>query len=99
MDLSDYILDTVHQGGEFVLCRARHPTGAAWAVRPPALTHHQGRTILVREDPGGERGAQLDIAEALGRVLRSAMAAPPKMKAEQVIATAAKPASRTADAA
>jgi PAS domain S-box-containing protein len=26
----------------------------AWAAKPLALTHHQGRTILVLEDPGGE---------------------------------------------
>src|ERR1700682_672056 len=25
----------------------------AWASRPLALTHHEGRTILVLEDPGG----------------------------------------------
>ena len=25
-----------------------------WAVRPLALTHHQGRSMLVLEDPGGE---------------------------------------------
>src|SRR5258708_29132183 len=26
----------------------------AWAVRPLALTRHEGRTILVLKDPGGE---------------------------------------------
>ena len=26
----------------------------AWAVRPLALTRHDGRTMLVREDPGGD---------------------------------------------
>src|SRR5216684_4009244 len=26
----------------------------AWAAKPLALTRHQGRTILVLEDPGGE---------------------------------------------
>jgi hypothetical protein len=26
----------------------------AWAARPLALTRHEGRTILVLEDPGGE---------------------------------------------
>ena len=26
----------------------------AWAVRPLALTRHDGRTMLVLEDPGGE---------------------------------------------
>jgi serine/threonine protein kinase len=27
---------------------------AAWAAKPLALTRHEGRTILVLEDPGGE---------------------------------------------
>jgi predicted ATPase/signal transduction histidine kinase len=27
---------------------------AAWAVRPLALTRHQGRAVLILEDPGGE---------------------------------------------
>jgi hypothetical protein len=26
----------------------------AWAAKPLALTRHEGRTILVLEDPGGE---------------------------------------------
>src|ERR1700678_2314541 len=26
----------------------------AWAAKPMALTHHEGRTILVLTDPGGE---------------------------------------------
>src|SRR4051794_35087322 len=26
----------------------------AWALRPAALTHHNGRTVLVFEDPGGD---------------------------------------------
>ena len=26
---------------------------AAWATRPLALTHHEGRTLLILEDPGG----------------------------------------------
>src|ERR1700693_2946528 len=25
----------------------------AWAIRPLALTHHDGRTMLIFEDPGG----------------------------------------------
>src|SRR3984957_6506963 len=27
---------------------------AAWAAKPLALSHHEGRTILVLADPGGE---------------------------------------------
>ena len=26
----------------------------AWAIKPPALTRHEGRTILILKDPGGE---------------------------------------------
>jgi hypothetical protein len=26
----------------------------AWAAKPLAITHHEGRTILILEDPGGE---------------------------------------------
>jgi PAS domain S-box-containing protein len=46
----------------------------AWAARPLALTHHEGRTILVLEDPGGEpldqvlereQGQPLDLARFL----------------------------------
>src|SRR5216683_1594344 len=55
----------------------------AWAAKPLALTHHEGRTILVLEDPGGElldQGQPLDVtrflrtaiglASALGQVHR-----------------------------
>ena len=50
----------------------------AWAVRPLELTHHEGRTILVLEDPGGEpvdqvldreQGQPLDLT----RFLRTAI--------------------------
>ena len=50
----------------------------AWAAKPLALTHHEGRTILVVEDPGGEpldqvlerdQGQPLD----LNRFLRTAI--------------------------
>src|SRR5262245_20040503 len=36
----------------------------AWAVRPLALTQHQGRPVLVLEDPGGE-----PLTRLLGRPL------------------------------
>ena len=54
-----------------------------WAVRPLALARHQGRTVLVLDDPGGEPldrvlgkpmevgaflGLAISIAEAVGRV-------------------------------
>src|ERR1700686_961882 len=51
---------------------------SAWAARPMALTRHEGRTILVLKDPGGEpldrvlerdRGQPLDLT----RVLRIAI--------------------------
>lgn len=29
----------------------------AWAARPMAITRHRDRTVLVLEDPGGDRGA------------------------------------------
>src|SRR6202521_1436038 len=50
----------------------------AWASKPLALTHHEGRTILVLKDPGGEpldqvlerdQGQPLDLT----RFLRSAI--------------------------
>jgi PAS domain S-box-containing protein len=50
----------------------------AWAVKPMELTHHEGRTILVFEDPGGEpldqvldreQGQPLDLT----RFLRTAI--------------------------
>ena len=46
----------------------------AWAAKPLALTRHEGRTILVLEDPGGEpldlvlernRGQPLDVTRFL----------------------------------
>jgi PAS domain S-box-containing protein len=46
----------------------------AWAVRPLALTRHQGRTILILKDPGGEpmdrildrgRGQSLELTRCL----------------------------------
>ena len=36
---------------EYSLAADLHP---AWAARPLALTRHQGRTVLVLDDPGGE---------------------------------------------
>ena len=87
MDLSGYTLATVHEDGEFVLCRGRamtspppHPSSilvsmptsehppsgrvrmlehewafraeldSTWALRPLALTRHQGRPALIYED-------------------------------------------------
>ena len=41
---------------EYALRDALEP---AWAVRPLALVHHQGRPTLVRADPGGELLARL----------------------------------------
>src|SRR5712691_8690116 len=51
---------------------------SAWAVRPLALTRHEGRTILVLKDPGGEpldRVLERDQAQPLDltRVLRIAI--------------------------
>ena len=51
---------------------------ASWAARPLALTRHQGRAVLILEDPGGE---PLDLVlkrhagdpSELGRVLRIAI--------------------------
>jgi len=46
----------------------------AWAARPLALTHYEGRTVLIVQDPGGEpldlvlerdRGQPLDLARLL----------------------------------
>ncbi len=50
----------------------------AWAARPLALTRHEGRTILVLKDPGGEpldRVLERDQAQPLDltRVLRIAI--------------------------
>src|SRR5207302_526894 len=89
--LSDYMLETLRQDGEFILYRGRHrcqgeagpptillvtpraerpaPAGLrrmeqeyslraeldpGWAAQPLALVSHQGRTMLVLADPGGE---------------------------------------------
>ena len=51
---------------------------AAWAVKPLALTRHEGRTILVLQDPGGEpldRTLERDQGQSLDltRVLRVAI--------------------------
>src|SRR5262245_23967022 len=46
---------------EYALRAALEP---AWAVRPLALTQHQGRPVLVLEDPGGE-----PLTRLLGRPL------------------------------
>jgi hypothetical protein len=49
----------------------------AWAARPLALIRHEGRTLLVLQDPGGEpldriierdRGQPLDLTRSLGIV-------------------------------
>jgi hypothetical protein len=39
----------------------------AWAARPLALTRHEGRTILVLEDPGGEPLDQVTYHETARR--------------------------------
>src|ERR1700677_2385743 len=55
----------------------------AWAAKPIALTRHEGRTILVIEDPGGEpldrilerdRGRPLDLARILSLAINLATA-------------------------
>src|SRR5580693_7654527 len=84
---SEYELQPIRDGAEFMLYRARQrgndmpllvvaPTAerplpqslrrleheyslaaeleSTWAAKPIALTRHEGRTILVIEDPGGE---------------------------------------------
>jgi serine/threonine protein kinase len=48
-------------------CSLATELDAAWAARPLALTRHEGRTILVLEDPGGE---------SLDQVLERAQAQP-----------------------
>ena len=103
MDISGYVLETLWEGGEFALYRARPPDAAGsvlvrapvadrpapatlqrleheysfaaelepeWAVRPLALTRHEGRAVLVLADPGGEpldrlRGASLELTRFL----------------------------------
>ena len=56
---------------EYSLARELDP---AWAVQPLALTHHQGRAVLVLKDPGGEpldqvieqhRGRPIDLIRFL----------------------------------
>ena len=56
---------------EYSLASALDP---AWAAKPLALTRHEGRTLLVLQDPGGEpldqvlergRGQPLDLARLL----------------------------------
>jgi hypothetical protein len=91
MELSEYLLETLRDDGEFILYRGRHRSridavlppvlvvapvaerpalgslrrmeheyafrvelDPGWAVRPVALAPHQGRTVLVLTDPGGE---------------------------------------------
>ncbi len=103
---SRYLLETIREGPEFMLYRARQrgndmpllvvaPTAEqplpqslrrleheyslaaelepAWAAKPLALTRHEGRTILVLADPGGEpldrvlerdRAKPLDLARS-----------------------------------
>lgn len=111
MDRSDYILDTLHQDGEFMLCRGRsrtdvspqppsvlllmsrsdHPRPesvrilqyqhslrpdleAAWAVTPLEITQHEGRTVLILDDPGGEPLDQLlGTPMEIGQFLRVAI--------------------------
>src|SRR5262249_13683475 len=56
---------------EYALRAALDP---AWAVRPLALTQHQGRPVLVLEDPGGEPLTRLlDRPLALPQWLRLAI--------------------------
>jgi PAS domain S-box-containing protein len=74
---------------------------SAWAVLPLALTHHQGRTILVREDPGGEPLARLlGTPMELGLFLRLAVGlttALRELHARGVIHKDVKPATALAD--
>src|SRR6266478_9658765 len=55
----------------------------AWAARPLALTRHEGRTILVLADPGGEpldlvlerdQGRPLDLVRFIGFAINLATA-------------------------
>ena len=39
----------------------RHELDPAWAARPFALLREQGRTMLLLEDPGGERDARFNV--------------------------------------
>src|ERR1700726_4524569 len=111
MALSDFTLETLHNHGEFVLCRGFPRTGSnphppsvlvlmsrsahprpesvrmmehehslraeldsAWAVPPVELTQHEGRTVLVLEDPGGEPLDQLVATPMeIGQFLRVAI--------------------------
>jgi hypothetical protein len=47
----------------------------AWAVRPLALSAHQGRSVLVLEDPGGEHGIASRLPAPRGRVLKYVVSA------------------------
>src|SRR4051812_27848762 len=56
---------------------------SAWAARPLALTRHQGRAVLILEDPGGEpldrildheREQPLDLTRFLTRAIHLAAA-------------------------
>jgi PAS domain S-box-containing protein len=104
MELSEYLLETLREDGEFILYRGRHRSridaglppvlvvapaserpalgslrrmeheyslraelDPGWAVRPFALAPHQGRTMLVLTDPGGE-----PLDRLLGRPMETA---------------------------
>ena len=104
MELSEYLLETLCEDGEFILYRGQHHSrigevlppvlvvapvserpalrslqrieheyalraelDPGWAVRPFALAPHQGRTMLVLTDPGGE-----PLDRLLGRPMESA---------------------------
>jgi len=113
---SEYMLESIRDGAEFTLYRARQrgnpspllvvpPTAepplprtlrrleheyslaaeleSAWAAKPLALTRHEGRTILVLADPGGEpldrvleqdREQPLDLARLLRLAINLAVA-------------------------
>src|SRR3981189_2735755 len=82
--LSGYVLEPVREGPDFTLYQNlrqledEYSLAAelepAWAARPLAFTHHEGRTILVLNDPGGEpldrilerrQGQPLDLTRSL----------------------------------
>ena len=55
-------------------CSLASELDSSWAVRPRALTHHAGRTLLILEDMGGEPlTRQLAEPLALGRFLHWAV--------------------------
>jgi PAS domain S-box-containing protein len=116
MELSEYLLETLRQDGEFILYRGQHRSqrdrglpsllvvalvserpapgslrrlehayslraelDPAWAVRPLALARHEGRTMLVLEDPGGEAldrllGPPMEVGTFLGLAIGIAVA-------------------------